>query len=108
MVTRPATNAIIPPGEFLREESKARGLTQRQLAADIGRPVRVISELCQGKKEITADTALDLERVLGTPAHVWLALESEYRLAVAAAFRLRGRCLRPQTHVAHLQEPLIR
>ncbi|MBI2171778.1 MAG: HigA family addiction module antidote protein [Chloroflexi bacterium] len=77
------TNAVIPPGELLREELEARGMTQKQLAQTIGRPAQLISEICRGKKEITAETALDLEKALGTPAYMWIALEGDYRLALA-------------------------
>ena len=90
MVTRVTTNAVIPPGEFLREELEARGMTQRKLALAIDRPVQTVSELCRGRKELTADTALDLERVLGIPAYVWMGLESEYRLALARLRRSTG------------------
>ena len=83
MVTRVSTNAVIAPGELLKEELEARGMTQRQLAEAMGRPTQALSELCRGKKELTADTALDLERVLGTPAYIWMGLEADYRLALA-------------------------
>lgn len=49
----------------------------------MGRPVQALSELCRGKKELTADTVPDLERVLGTPADLWMGLEADYRLALA-------------------------
>jgi HTH-type transcriptional regulator/antitoxin HigA len=82
------TDAIIPAGELLREELESRGMTQKQLAQAMARPAQVISEICRGKKEITAETALVLEEVLGTPAHVWLSLEADYRLALARKKRL--------------------
>ena len=78
--TRLETNAIIPPGEFLKEELEARGTTQKQLAAQMGRPVQMVSELCRGKRELTPKTALDLERVLGIAAYIWLGLETDFRL----------------------------
>ncbi len=81
------TDAIIPPGELLREELESRGMTQKQLAQAMGQPVQAISEICRGKKEITAETALELEEALGTPAHVWLSLEADYRLALARKSR---------------------
>ena len=84
---RVETDAVIPPGEFLKEELEARGMTQKQLAERMGRPVQMVNELCQGKKELTARTALDLERVLGIAAHIWLGLEADYRLKLARAAR---------------------
>ena len=81
------TDAIIPPGDILAQELEARGLSQRQLAAQLGRPQQAINEIIRGKKALTAETALDLERVLGTPAYVWVRLESYYRLALARRAR---------------------
>lgn len=81
------TDAIIPPGELLEEELETRGMTQKQLAAQMGRPVQAINEIVRGKKALTADTALDLERVLGIPARLWVNLEASYRLALAKAKR---------------------
>jgi len=74
----------IPPGETLSEELEARGMSQRQLALQIGRPPQVINEICRGKKAITADTALALEAALdGISAEFWLRLQADYELAVA-------------------------
>jgi len=73
---------VIPPGEFLEEEIEARGISQRELARQTGRPAQAINEIIRGRKRITAETALDLERVLGTPASFWMNLESNYQLAV--------------------------
>ena len=73
----------IPPGETLAETLDALGLTQAELARRAGRPVQAISEIIQGKKEITPETALELERVLGVPAHVWIRLEADYRIVKA-------------------------
>ena len=43
-------------------------------------PIQAINEIIEGKKEITAGIAIKLEDVLGTPAHIWLNLERDYRL----------------------------
>jgi len=77
------TDAAIAPGELLREELEAREMTQKDLATRMGRPAQMVSEICRGKKEITPDTALDLEEILDIPAYVWLSLESEYRVTLA-------------------------
>ena len=81
------TDAIIPPGDYLEETLEARGMTQKYLAELMGRPPQIVSELIRGKKELTADTALDLEQALGTPAYIWMSLESAYRLALARTRR---------------------
>ncbi len=74
----------IPPGEYLAEEIGARGLSQKELAKRMGRPLNVINEIINGKKAITAETSLQLEEVLPEiPAKFWMNLESDYRLTKA-------------------------
>jgi len=75
----PWPDVAIPPGELLAETLEAKGLTQAALAKRTGRPAQALNEIIKGKKEITPETALELERVLGTPAYVWLNLERDYR-----------------------------
>lgn len=74
---RPAE--VSPPGDTLAELIEERGIAQAELARRMGRPINAVNEMVLGAKEITEDTALELERVLGTPAHFWLARESRYR-----------------------------
>ena len=71
------SDAAIPPGEFLQEHLHDLGINQVELACQPGRPRQVVNEIVRGKKAITAETALDLEAVLTTPAHIWLGLEQE-------------------------------
>jgi addiction module HigA family antidote len=73
------TDYASPPGETLAETLEAMGLTQTELARRMGRPIKTINEIVQGKAALTADTALELERVLGIPASFWNGLESNYR-----------------------------
>ena len=68
----------IPPGETLAEELAARGLSQAAVARRMGRPLQTANMIVTGKKRITAETVLDLDRVLGIPAHIWLGLQAEY------------------------------
>lgn len=70
---------VSPPGDTLAELIDERGIAQAELARRMGRPLNAINEIVLGAKEITEDTALELERVLGTPAHFWLAREARYR-----------------------------
>lgn len=74
---RPAS--VSPPGDTLAELIEERGIAQAELARRMGRPLNAVNEMVLGTKEITEDTALELERVLGTPAHFWLAREARYR-----------------------------
>lgn len=72
-------NEVSPPGATLAELLDERGIAQAELARRMGRPLNAVNEMVLGAKEITEDTALELERVLGTPAHFWLAREARYR-----------------------------
>jgi len=80
---RAFSDLAVPPGELLAEELEARGMTQKELADRTGRPGQKISEIINGKKSITYDTALELEKVLGIPAHFWVNLEASYQLSKA-------------------------
>jgi len=74
----------IHPGEYLAEEIETRGLTQKELAKKMGRPLNAINEIINGKKAITAETALELEEVMPEiPARFWLNLETDYQLTQA-------------------------
>lgn len=74
-----APRDVSPPGDTLRDLMDERALSQAELARRLGRPAQAINEIVAGKKEITEDTALELERVLQVPAHFWLAREARYR-----------------------------
>ena len=78
---RPDTVSI--PGETLREVLDDRGMSQAELADRMGRPKKTINEIVKGKAEVTPETALQLERVLGIPAPFWTNLERNYRDYVA-------------------------
>ena len=73
----------IPPGEVLEEELEARGMTQKELAARLGRPAQVINEIIRAKKAITPETAIGLGKVLGIDAQFWTNLEATYRMTLA-------------------------
>ena len=73
----------IPPGEILEEELEARGMTQKELAARLGRPAQAINEIIRAKKAITPETAIGLGRVLGIDAQFWTNLEATYRMTLA-------------------------
>jgi len=82
--TKNYPDIAIPPGEFLAEEIEARNITQKELARRMNRPLNAINEIINGKKIITAETALQLEQVMTEiPARFWLNLESDYQLTKA-------------------------
>jgi HTH-type transcriptional regulator/antitoxin HigA len=77
-IFRPAE--AFPPGEYLRDELRARGWTQARFAKIIGRPLQLVNEIIAGRKRITERTALEIAAALGTSPKVWLNLENTYRL----------------------------
>lgn len=90
--TEYAPTAVSPPGETLRELLEERGITQTELAERTGRTRKTINEILSGKAQLTHETALQLELVLGVPASFWNARESKYReylARVAESKRLR-------------------
>ena len=74
----------VHPGEVLLEDfMKPLGLSQYRLAKDIGvTPIR-ISQIVNGKRSITVDTAMRLARYFSTSANVWLRMQVRYDLEVA-------------------------
>jgi len=77
-------DVAIPPGEYLAEEIEAREISRKELARRMGRPANAINEIVNGKKSITAETALQIEAVMPEiPAKFWLNLETDYQLTKA-------------------------
>jgi addiction module HigA family antidote len=73
----------IHPGEILLEEFlKPLNISQYKLAKDISVPPRRINEIVQGKRSISADTALRLSRYFGLSERFWLNLQARYDLEV--------------------------
>ena len=73
----------IHPGEILLEEFlKPRGISARQLAANIDVSPGRISELVNGQRPITADTALRLGIFFGIEPRFWLNLQTEYDMCI--------------------------
>ena len=74
----------IHPGEILLEDfMKPLGLTQYRLAQDLGVTPIHISQIVNGERSISVDTAMRLARYSGTSAAVWLRLQVRYDLEVA-------------------------
>ena len=74
----------IHPGEILLEEfMKPLGVSINRLARDIVVPPGRVSAIVNGKRAITADTAIRLGRYFGTSPEVWMGLQADYELRVA-------------------------
>ncbi|MCI5047042.1 MAG: HigA family addiction module antitoxin [Aquisalinus sp.] len=73
----------IHPGEILEEELAEIGMTAAQLADLINVPANRLYQIIQGKRNISADTALRLGRWFGTGAGLWMNLQKNYELRLA-------------------------
>jgi len=71
------------PGEVLQEEVSARGLTANALALKLRVPANRLTEIVNGKRAISPETALRLSRYLGPSPTFWPALQTQYDLARA-------------------------
>lgn len=79
MNMRPA----IHPGEILSDELQEVGITAAALARQIDVPSNRISQIINGRRSITGDTALRLGHWFGTSAQFWLNLQTSYELRLA-------------------------
>lgn len=78
----------IHPGEMLLEEFlRPRGISQRQFAAKLGWTTAKLNELVKGKRGVTADSALDLAKALGTSPELWMNLQMMWDLRRAEVRR---------------------
>lgn len=74
----------IIPGEILRTDfMEPMGISINRLSRDLSVPPNRISEIVNGKRSITADTALRLQRYFGVKAQFWLNLQNEFDLRKA-------------------------
>jgi addiction module HigA family antidote len=76
----------VPPaahsGRVLKRELTSRSLSANRLALDIGVPSGRITDTLNGRRSVTADTAVRLGRCFGNSAQFWLDLQSQYDIAM--------------------------
>ncbi len=87
---------ISHPGRLLKRELKARELSANRLAIDIAVPSGRITDILNGRRAITADTAVRLGLYFGNSAQFWLGLQSQYDIAVVE--RDRGEEIANRVH----------
>ena len=73
----------IHPGEHLAEELEALDMSAAELARQLDVPTNRITQILNGTRAITGDTALRLAHFFGTSAEFWLNLQSLYELRLA-------------------------
>ena len=72
---------IAHPGRLLKRELKARNLSANRLALALGVPSGRITDILNGRRSITAETAVQLGRYFGNRPRFWLELQSQYDVA---------------------------
>ena len=77
------SNLPVSPGSVLKEEIEYRGISEKELADHMGRPIQVVNDIVLGKKAITKTTANQLQTALGISAQFWLNLENSYQVTLA-------------------------
>ncbi|HEY4170995.1 MAG TPA: HigA family addiction module antitoxin [Reyranella sp.] len=80
---------IAHPGRLLKRELATRTLSASRLALEIGVPSGRITDILNGRRSISADTAVRLGRYFGNRPQFWMDLQSQYDIAVVE--RDRGR-----------------
>ena len=73
---------IAHPGRLLKRELKARGFSANRLAIEIGVPSGRVTDILNGRRSITADTAVRLGLFFGNTAQFWLDLQGQHDIAV--------------------------
>jgi addiction module HigA family antidote len=104
------TDSPVPlhPGRVLLERvMNPLGVSRNRLARDIDVPVGRISEIVNGKRGVTADTALRLAKYFGTTPELWMKLQIEYDLHVARTTVWNNVEGRVRTHKRAAAEPAI-
>ena len=91
----------VHPGEILREELDALGLSANALSRSLGVPVNRVTMILNGQRGVSADTALRLARYFGTTPQLWLNLQKtwELRRAEIEAGREIAKCVIPRQPV---------
>lgn len=97
-----------PPGEFLKDELEARGLTAQQFAQMSGLSVEQLRRIFLAEHVLDADTAVKLGKALGTSDRLWINLQAQYGnstpLEALRRFREAGTALHIQLQKEGLLE----
>lgn len=76
----PIPFAATHPGEMIKDELKERKMTQKQLADQTGIKPSVLSETINGKRSISLNVAVALEKAFDIPADIWMNMQTNYEL----------------------------
>ena len=94
--------AAIHPGEHLAEELKELGMSAAELARQLEVPTNRVTEILNGRRAITGDTALRLAHFFGTTPEFWLNLQTLFELRIAE--KKVGKSIRNLRTLKHLEQ----
>src|SRR5206468_10214589 len=92
---------VIHPGEHLAEELRELRMSAAEFARQLKVPTNRITEILNGRRTITGDTALRLAHFFGTSAEFWLNLQSLYEIRLAE--RKSGKSIKALPTLNHLE-----
>jgi addiction module HigA family antidote len=92
----------IHPGEHLAEELKELGMSASELARQLNVPTNRVTQILNGQRGITGDTALRLAHFFGTTAEFWLNLQNLYEIRLAE--RASGKSIRALPTLKRLEQ----
>lgn len=76
-------SVAIHPGEMLRDELEARGVSQRKFATTLGMSYSVLNEIVNCKRPVTTELALKIEAATSIPAYIWVDIQKDYDIQLA-------------------------
>lgn len=76
------SSIAIHPGETLADELEARLIKQKDFSTTIGMRPQHLNDIIKGKRHISPETALKLEKALGISAEFWVRLQADYELTL--------------------------
>lgn len=79
------------PGELIKDELRERKMTQKQLATQTGIKASIISETINGKRPVSLNVAVALEKALGIPVELWMNMQNQYNMDMANIAERRNR-----------------
>lgn len=71
------------PGEVLKDEVEARGISQKALAENIGMSYKILNDILNERRSVSIETAMLFEAALGISAQTLMGLQSQYDMAKA-------------------------
>jgi antitoxin HigA-1 len=96
---------VVHPGRLLKREMAARKLSANRLSLDIGVPSDRITDILNGRRAITADTAVRLGRYFGNSPQFWMDLQGQYDIGVVEREKGGGNRQARQTGGCRISPP---